>query len=327
MGAGAPCVSAIAINGGVLNFSGTQADNGGITASSVTMTGGTISGTRSDWYHGLTSTPTLITNASSTTAVISSGFFLRLTTAGNLTFNVAPGTTPSGIDLLVSGPITDYSQWEGAGGGVIKTGGGLLCLSGVSDYYGATTISAGTLQLGSGGTMGSISINSAITDNGNLAFNRSGAVTQGTDFSGNPISGSGSLTQMGPGTLILNAHNTYTGTTADQRRRAAIGLGSAIPSGAGTGDVFVNSSGTLDVHGQSTTINALNGNGTVDNLSGSRTGLILGCNNDNGTFSGVIQNTIGGLSLTKTGAGIQTLTGSNTFTGVLTVSQGTLAVT
>jgi autotransporter-associated beta strand protein len=84
----------------------------------------------------------------------------------------------------------------------------------------------------------------------------------------------------------------------------------------------------LDVHGQSTTINALNGNGTVDNLqSGSPTGLTIGGNNDNGTFNGVIQNTGAGLGLTKTGGGIEVLTGTNTFYGLLTVSQGTLALT
>ena len=74
-----------------------------------------------------------------------------------------------------------------------------------------------------------------------------------------------------------------------------LNVGSAIPSGPGTGNVFLSSPGTLDVNGQPTTINALNGNGTVNNLSGTATGLILGCNNDSGTFSGVIQNTGAGV--------------------------------
>ena len=42
------------------------------------MTGGTISGSQPDWYNGITSTPSLVTNASTTTAVVSSGFNLRL---------------------------------------------------------------------------------------------------------------------------------------------------------------------------------------------------------------------------------------------------------
>ena len=77
------------------------------------MTGGTISGS-ADWYNGITNTPTLTTNPSTTTAVISSGFNFRLSNSGSLTFNVAQGTTASGIDLLISGPITSDGAGEGA---------------------------------------------------------------------------------------------------------------------------------------------------------------------------------------------------------------------
>ena len=41
----------------------------------------------------------------------------------------------------------------------------------------------------------------------------SGTVTQGTQFNGAGISGSGGLIQAGGGTLVLNAANTYTGPT------------------------------------------------------------------------------------------------------------------
>ena len=58
----------------------------------------------------------------------------------------------------------------------------------------------------------------SITDSARVTFNRSNAVTQGTDFSGAAISGSGGLTQAGSGTLTLNAANTFSGTT-----RAAAG--------------------------------------------------------------------------------------------------------
>ena len=64
-----------------------------------------------------------------------------------------------------------------------------------------------TLQIGNGGTSGSIV--GDVIDNGNLAFNRSDLVT----FRGN-VSGAGSLSQNGPGTLILTGTSTYTGGTA-----------------------------------------------------------------------------------------------------------------
>ena len=108
---GSPCVSTVAINGGMLAFSGTTSNGGGMAASSVTMTGGAISGDQTpDWYTNnvATNAPTLTTNASTATAVISSGFNLRLTSSlDTLTFNVARGNTASGVDLLVSGPITE----------------------------------------------------------------------------------------------------------------------------------------------------------------------------------------------------------------------------
>ena len=66
-------------------------------------------------------------------------------------------------------------------------------LTGANTYTGSTTISAGTLQLGNGGTTGSVAGN--IVDNAALVFNRSDALTYG-----GVISGTGSLTQAGTGT-------------------------------------------------------------------------------------------------------------------------------
>ena len=141
------CVSTITINGGVLNFTGAPGA-GGTSATNITMTGGTISGNAFDWYFGITTTPTLSTNFSSTTAVISSGLNIRV--GGNVTFNVTSARTSSGVDLLISEPIGTNGYNEG--GGIIKSGAGLLCLSGANTYAGSTTISDGVLQLGNGGT-------------------------------------------------------------------------------------------------------------------------------------------------------------------------------
>ncbi len=64
----------------------------------------------------------------------------------------------------------------------------------------------GTLQVGNGGTSGSIVGN--VANNGTLAFNRSDNVA----FSGT-VSGSGALVQLGSGILTLTADNTYSGNT------------------------------------------------------------------------------------------------------------------
>ena len=83
-----------------------------------------------------------------------------------------------------------------------------MILTGNSNYSGTTTIgSQSTLQIGNGGTSGTLGTG-AVIDNGTLTFNRSDTVTL---FA--PISGSGSVTQSGSGTLILSGNNSYSGGT------------------------------------------------------------------------------------------------------------------
>ncbi len=57
-----------------------------------------------------------------------------------------------------------------------KLGTGTTILTGTNTYTGTTTISAGTLQVGNGGTTGTLGTG-IVTDNSALVFNRSDAVT------------------------------------------------------------------------------------------------------------------------------------------------------
>ena len=247
-----PCVSAITINGGLLAFNNTTAggSSGGMSASSLTMTGGTVSditGNGIGWYQGLTTTPTITTSAGTATAVVSAGLNLRLN-GGSLTFNVAQGNTASGIDLLVSGPIVVV---DGTVTGITMNGPGLLCLSSSANSYfggGPIAINAGTLQLGNGGTTGFLPTNSGIADNGSLAFNCSNAMTQGSGFSGSSISGTGSLTQAGPGVLTLNTSNTYTGGTTVNGGTLALAGGGQ--TGIISGNLTINSGATVTADAQ-----------------------------------------------------------------------------
>src|SRR4051794_36165655 len=81
-------------------------------------------------------------------------------------------TLPSGTSTLsignashTSSKMTISGAMGGSGGALTKSGVGTLVLSGANTYDGTTTISAGTFQLGNGGTTGKLSTASAIVNN------------------------------------------------------------------------------------------------------------------------------------------------------------------
>ena len=125
----------------------------------------------------------------------------------NLTIgSLAGGGTTGGSVTLGSGTLTTGGTANTTFGGVIsgtggltKSGTGTFALGGANTYTGTTTISAGTLQIGAGGTTNSLSSGS-VTDNAALVFDLSSAVMEA-----NVVSGTGSLAQSGTGTLTLSA--------------------------------------------------------------------------------------------------------------------------
>jgi len=111
------------------------------------------------------------------------------------------------------------------GSGLQKTDSGTLVLSGTNTYTGATTISGGTLTIGGAGQLGGGAYAGAIANSG--SFNYTSSATQ--LFSG-VISGSGSLTQAGTGTLTLNNANTYAGGTIIGSGTLTLGAAGSISS-------------------------------------------------------------------------------------------------
>ena len=145
--------------------------------------------------------------------------------AGNVTTGTAQLTTGgNGASTLFGGVIS-------GSGGLVKEGAGAFVLAGPNTYLGGTTINAGTLQLGNGGTSGSIQ--GDVTNNATLAFNRSDASV----FSG-VISGTGGIGQMGTGTTILTGDNSFTGGTTISA--GTLRLGNGGTSGSIMGNVVNN---------------------------------------------------------------------------------------
>ena len=162
-------------------------------------------------------------------------------------------------------------------GSLTKDGAGTLTLTGENIYTGGTTISAGTLRSAMAGRM---EVAGNVLNNSALVFNRSGDVTFG-----DIISGTGSLTKVGAGTLTLSGNNTYSGmTTVDPGLVPENGRRSGHRGGGG------DANGTLNLL-SSETIGSLDGSGAVTLNANT---LITGGNNTSTVFSGVASGT-GGL--------------------------------
>jgi outer membrane autotransporter protein len=217
-------------------------------------------------------------------------------TARSTTLNAMGGTIETQIGTLT------HTGVIGGVGAFAKTGAGTLTLTGANTFTGGTTITSGTLQLGNGGATGSIVGN--VTNNANLAFNRSDTST----FAG-LISGTGTVRQIGAGTTVLSATNTYSGGTT-----IASGV-LQISSDANLGAA----AGVLDFSG-----------GTLRATAGFSTARATALNNPGGTIetqAGTLTHTglIGGAgAFTKTGPGTLILTGNNIYAGGTTITAGTL---
>ncbi len=112
-------------------------------------------------------------------------------------------------DFTFSGNIvTNFSSPQNNLGIVQQNGMGTVTLTGTNSYGGGTVINAGAVQVGDGGTRGTIGFGQ-VTDNGILVWNRADNVS----FT-RQITGTGSLVQFGAGTLTLSSTNlSYTGPT------------------------------------------------------------------------------------------------------------------
>ena len=297
----------LAHTGGTLVNEGTlQVGNGGtsgaIAGDIEVAAGGTLAFNRSDdlaFGNVVIGSGGLTKLAGNTLTLTGNNTYAGLTTVSAGTLQLGDGGASGSIggNVSVAGGATlkfnrsDNLTFDGAingGGSLVKLNSNTLILTGNNTYTGGTTVSAGTLDIGNGGTSGSIAGNVSLTDPSSiLRFNRSDAVT----FSG-AISGGGTLAKLGAGTLILTGDSTYAGATTVSEGTLQLGNGGTTGSIAGT--VNVGTGATLSIN-----------------------------RSDNLTFANVVTGSGG---LTKLAGNTLTLTGENTYAGGTTVSAGTLRI-
>lgn len=312
-------VAGTATFGANVTTSGTQTYSGDVlmktaatTLSSVTAPGTganiTISGNLggAQTAHGVsvqTGTGTFTVNGAVGTGT---GITAFNASGANLALQGVDATQSVTLSPGVAGTVGAIS---GSSTALTMAGAGTLTLTTNNSYGGTTTVSAGSLQLGAGGQLGSGTYNAdiAIASGAQLQF--SSALNQ--TLTG-MISGSGGLRKdtSGVSTLTLAGNNSYSGTTT-------ISAGSVLTTqpnalGATSGATVVQAGGTLDVSGQSLgaepitlsggTLSAATADGSVSGaVTLSANSALNAASTKQLSVSGVISSGNNGLVLTGTG--------------------------
>lgn len=290
--------------GGALNFektgtapiitTTTTVDGTGIYSGRITYAGTDWATTTAGEVAGYTAYSALATAAGS------DALNSRITAGGTTTLAGGAHTTNTLKIANASSGALDI------GGTSLTVAGGGLLFTGATDY----AINNGNLN----STLGAAS-DLIIHQNGTGTLTINGVITNGA--------GAQTLTKTGSGTLVLATNNSYTGQTyinGGVLSGADFNGSSSIFGGVdATSQVNING-GTLRYTGvtdsTSRTLALGNNGGTIQVDGGS--GVVL-------TWSGVISNTAGAASLTKSGTGTLLLTtATNTFTGGVFINEGVL---
>ena len=210
--------------------------------------------------------------------------------SGTLTLDVASGNAITGsndsLQFGGAGNVTINDVIATGTGTLTKDGTGTLILNAANTYSGATTVSAGVLNVQNATGLGTVAAGTTVSNGATLQLQ--GGVIVGTEALNIRGTGAGGQT----GALVnVSGNNKFGG--------------------------LITLAGTTTLSSNSGTLNLTNA-GTI---TGATFGLTL-TGAGNGSVSSIIGTTSG--SLTKSGTGTWTLSGANTFTGATTVNGGTL---
>jgi autotransporter-associated beta strand protein len=247
-------------------------------------------------------------------------------------------------DNTISGVIANVNSTNTVS--IVKDDAGKWILSGNNTYTGGTTISNGILQIGNGGSTGTLG-GGLITNHGTLIFNRTGTLTVS-----NAISGTGSVTKVGSGNLTFSGASSFSGdilvsggtlsvSSVADSGSSSLGTGTQVTLGGsstleftgsssnsttralvlgGTGDNALRNMGSGALVWNGNVVNNMTANGAVFSLKGTGAGVA--------EFAGLITNNgANTLRLIKTEVGTWKVSGANTFTGLMDIFNGTLQAT
>jgi len=292
-----------------------------------------------------------------------SALLLNDMASGSSPITITANQWESPASLTVSNVAKNYTI-QGSGGiaggstALTKAGSGTLTLATANSYNGPTTINAGILQIGNGGTNGTIGTG-YVTNNATLVFNRSDNYALPTLLDANLSlhGGPGTLKQIGSGKLIFNYQHMFCVWQGTPNQGLYIGPGST----AETTDY--QPVGLVTLEGG--TLSSAGGNsqpyeswvlcGGVTVLSNAQTSMMINNNYANGytrmelrdnTVFDVAAGATNGIdllvsalltdswsdyanwgTLVKTGGGKMVLTATNLYQGETIISGGTLQLT
>jgi autotransporter-associated beta strand protein len=195
----------------------------------------------------ISGTGNLTQNASSTLTLSGANTYTGTTTvnAGTLAIGntmtigaiTGSGNLSLGNGFTLTSNSTSNSTFSGVisgSGALAKNGASSLTLGANNTYSGATTISAGTIEIGAAGRLGGGNYSQNIANNGVLIYSGTNNQTLG-----GVISGTGALTHNASSTLTLTGNSNFNGATT-------INAGTLVLSGTNTASaITVASGGTL----------------------------------------------------------------------------------
>jgi len=181
-------------------------------------------------------------------------------TAGGGMFRSGGGVGAVGVNVSGSGDWLFDTAMGSSIAVTRKSGAGTLTLTG-ANAYGTTEVNGGTVQIGNGGTTGTLGTGAvSIVSGASLVFDRSNTYSVA-----NGISGAGNVTQDGGGTLTFSTNKTYTGTTT-------VNAGTLVADGTNSASGAIGTSTSIIVNNGGTISSGANSNGMFGSgHSGSKT--------------------------------------------------------